>query len=48
MTDQMTSPCVDAGNPLDSIGNEPTPNGDIVNMGAYGGTAEASKSLIGQ
>ena len=26
---------------------EPFPNGGIVNMGAYGGTAEASKSYFG-
>ena len=29
------------------IGFEPFPNGGIVNMGAYGGTAEASKSYFG-
>jgi len=26
---------------------EPFPNGGVVNMGAYGGTAEASKSWFG-
>ena len=30
------------------IGPEPFPNGGIVNMGAYGGTAEASKSYFGK
>jgi hypothetical protein len=42
--DAETSPCIDAGNPLDSLGREPTPNGDIINMGAYGRTAGGSKS----
>ncbi len=42
--DDVTSPCIDAGDPLSPIGSEPFPNGGIVNMGAYGGTTEASKS----
>ena len=46
--DDVTSPCIDAGNPLDPIGPEPFPNGGIVNMGAYGGTEEASKSYFGK
>jgi len=29
------------------VGEEPLPNGDVINMGAYGGTAEASKSDLG-
>jgi len=45
--DDVTSPCIDAGNMSSPIGNEPFPNGGIVNMGAYGGTAEASKSYFG-
>ena len=44
MQDNITSPCIDAGEPGTSIGSEPSPNGDIINMGAYGGTDEASKS----
>jgi hypothetical protein len=28
--------------------HEPFPNGGIVNMGAYGGTAKASKSYFGK
>ena len=44
--DTVTSPCVDAGDPLSPIGLEPFPNGGRVNMGAYGGTAEASKSYF--
>jgi len=47
VTDEMTSPCIDAGDPMSAIGIEPFPNGGRVNMGAYGGTAEASKSWFG-
>jgi len=43
--DEETSPCVDAGNPLASYANEPGPNGNRANLGAYGNTNEASKSL---
>lgn len=42
--DAATSPCIDAGTPGKPVGHEPVPNGNIVNMGAYGGTNEASKS----
>ena len=42
--DNVTSPCIDAGDPNSPVGDEPDPNGGIINMGAYGGTAEASKS----
>jgi len=45
--DGATSPCIDAGDPMSPIGYEPFPNGGIINMGAYGGTAEASKSYFG-
>lgn len=38
------SPCIDAGDSSDSVGQEPVPNGKRINMGAYGGTKEASKS----
>lgn len=47
VVDDLTSPCIDTGNPQHPIGYEPFPNGGIVNMGAYGGTAEASKSCFG-
>jgi len=46
--DEVTSPCIDAGEPLDPIGPEPFPNGGIINMGAHGGTAEAGKSYFNQ
>jgi predicted outer membrane repeat protein len=42
--DEATSPCIDAGDPGTPVGFEPLPNGGIINMGAYGGTDEASKS----
>lgn len=42
--DDVTSPCIDAGNPGCSVSDEPAPNGNRINMGAYGRTAEASKS----
>jgi hypothetical protein len=42
--DDVSSPCIDAGDPNTPVGEEPQPNGGRVNMGAYGGTAEASKS----
>ncbi|MDY6966369.1 MAG: LamG-like jellyroll fold domain-containing protein [Halobacteriota archaeon] len=38
------SPCIDAGDPADDYSNEPSPNGDRINMGAYGNTIYASKS----
>ena len=46
--DDVTSSCIDAGNPASPIGLEPFPNGGIINMGAYGGTVEASKSYFGE
>jgi hypothetical protein len=45
--DDVTSPCIDAGDPASPIGLEPFPNGGRINMGAYGGTVEASKSYFG-
>jgi parallel beta-helix repeat protein len=42
--DDESSPCIDAGDPNTPVGDEPEPNGGRINMGAYGGTAEASKS----
>ena len=45
--DEVTSPCIDAGDPNSPVGDEPEPNGGRINMGAYGGTAEASKSYSG-
>lgn len=45
--DTMTSPCIDAGEASAAYANEPSPNGNRANMGAYGNTAEASKSTSG-
>jgi len=42
--DDVTSPCIDAGDPSSPIGDEPESNGGRINMGVYGGTAEAEKS----
>ena len=42
--DTVTSPCIDRGDPSDPAGDEPNPNRNRINQGAYGGTAEASKS----
>jgi len=42
--DAQTSLCIDAGDPLSACGNEPSPNGGRINMGAYSNTAQASKS----
>ena len=44
LADDVTSPCIDAGDPSIPISFEPLPNGGIINIGAHGGTVEASKS----
>ncbi len=38
------SPCIDAGDPGSEFALEPEPNGGRINMGAYGGTPQASLS----
>ncbi|MFC1794871.1 LamG-like jellyroll fold domain-containing protein [Planctomycetota bacterium] len=43
--DDITSPCIDRGDPNSLVGDEPDPNGGIINMGACGGTLEASMSI---
>ena len=42
--DKVTSPCVDGGDPNADTLNEPLPHGNRINIGAYGGTMEASLS----
>jgi parallel beta-helix repeat protein len=43
--DDVTSPCIDSGNPGCPLRDEPNGLNNVrINMGAYGGTAEASKS----
>ncbi|HMA96349.1 MAG TPA: hypothetical protein VKP30_26870, partial [Polyangiaceae bacterium] len=44
VNDTETSPCIDAGDPASDCALESAPNGGRVNLGAYGGTAEASHS----
>lgn len=44
VVDEVTSPCIDAGDPDYPVNDEPEPHGNRLNMGAFGGTAEASKS----
>ena len=44
VTDAVTSPCIDAGDPASAYANEPAPNGGRINLGCYGNTVEASKS----
>jgi predicted outer membrane repeat protein len=46
--DDVTSPCIDAGDPMSPIAWESFPNGGFVNMGAFGGTPEASKTYFGE
>ena len=42
--DDVTSPCIDAGDPNSDWSAELWPHGERINMGAYGGTREASMS----
>jgi len=42
--DTATSPGIDGGDPNDPVGAEPSPNGGRINIGAYGGTSQASLS----
>jgi hypothetical protein len=42
--DSVTSPCIDAGDPNSPVEQESLPNGGRINMGAYGGTGQASLS----
>jgi hypothetical protein len=39
------SPCIDAGDPVSDRSREPNPNGNRVNLGAYGNTPQASLSI---
>jgi len=43
--DPRSSPCIDGGDPTNPVGLESAPHGGIANMGAYGGTVQAGKSL---
>ncbi|MDD5327569.1 MAG: right-handed parallel beta-helix repeat-containing protein [Phycisphaerae bacterium] len=45
LTDSDTSPCIDAGDPNSNFAEELWPHGQLINMGAYGGTPQASLSV---
>ena len=38
-------PSTDRGDPADAVGEEPTPNGARINLGAFGGTTDAELSV---
>ncbi len=44
IVDSLHSPAIDAGNPSTAFNLETAPNGGRVNLGAYGNTAQASRS----
>lgn len=44
--DAVSSPCLDAGDPTTAYNLEPRPHGWRVNIGAYGNTAQASRSSL--
>ena len=44
--DNVYSPAIDKGDPTSPYSNEPTPNGNRIDLGCYGNTSFASKSLI--
>ena len=44
VNDDVNSPCIDMGDPASDPSLEPLPNSGRINMGAYGNTAQASKS----
>jgi len=46
--DDLTSPCIDSGDPNSPVGTEPFPNGGRPNMGAYGAGDKAGKSYFGR
>ena len=45
MPDAANSPCIDTGDPGSSYSQEPFWNGNNIDMGAYGNTPQASKSV---
>ncbi len=45
VTDLVHSPAIDTGDPATAFDGESAPNGGRVNIGAYGNTGQASKSL---
>jgi hypothetical protein len=47
VNDVVSSPAIDAGDPADPFSNETPGNGGRINLGAYGNTAEASRTTAG-
>ncbi len=47
VSDSKTSPAIDGGDPDSPFSKEPDPRGKRINLGAYGNTAQASKSPVG-
>jgi hypothetical protein len=45
MMDDLTSPCIDRGDPDSDWTSELWPHGRCINLGAYGGTAQAGMSV---
>lgn len=45
--DSVDSPCIDKGDPTSDYSLETAGNGQRINIGRYGGTAEASRTTIG-
>ena len=43
--DTVTSYCINMGNPVSDYTSEPYPNGQRINIGAFGGTLEASMGI---
>ena len=46
VVDSNHSPCIDTGDPNSNWSEEIWPNGQRINMGVFGGTTQASKSLM--
>jgi len=46
VTDAVQSPAIDAGNPTSAFANETAPNGERLNLGMDGNTAQASRTVI--
>ena len=47
VTDEVTSPAVDAASRTAPFDSEPAPNGRRANLGGYSNTPEASKTIVG-
>lgn len=45
--DSVDSPCIDKGDPTSDYSLETAGNGQRINIGRYGGTAEASRTTVG-